>query len=227
MNIKALHSITYGLYLVGSSKDSKVNAQVANTVIQVCSEPVKLAVAINTKNYTHEIIDSRKAFSVSILTQETPLSFIGTFGFKCGRDLNKFEGINYRISDNKLPIILDNSLAYLEAKVTNQINVGTHTIFIGELIDADILKDGEPMTYAYYHQVKRGTTPKTAATYIEAKKEEVTTMAKYKCKVCGYIYDPEQGDPDGGIKPGTPFEKIPDSWVCPICGASKDQFEKL
>jgi rubredoxin len=105
--------------------------------------------------------------------------------------------------------------------------VGTHTIFIGELVGADVLKEGEPMTYAYYHQVKRGTTPKTAPSYVEEKKEAVAKMAKYQCSVCGYIYDPQLGDPDGGIKPGTPFEKIPDTWVCPVCGASKDQFEKM
>ena len=83
------------------------------------------------------------------------------------------------------------------------------------------------MTYAYYHQVKRGTTPKTAPSYIEERKEAVSKMAKYECTVCGYIYDPELGDPDGDIKPGTPFEEIPDDWVCPVCGASKDQFEKI
>lgn len=226
MNIKALHSITYGLYLVGSGRENKINAQVVNTVVQVCAEPVKLAVAINKNNYTHELINDRKAFSVSILSKETPLSFIGIFGFKSGRDMNKFEGINYKLSDHKLPVVLDYTLAYLEANVTNQLDVGTHTVFIGDLIDADILKDGEPMTYAYYHQVKRGTTPKSAATYIETKKEATSVMAKYECKVCGYVYDPELGDPDSGIKPGTAFEQLPDSWVCPVCGASKDQFEK-
>lgn len=226
MNIKALHSITYGLYLVGSGRENKINAQVVNTVVQVCAEPVKLAVAINKNNYTHELINDRKAFSVSILSKETPLSFIGIFGFKSGRDMNKFEGINYKLSDHKLPVVLDYTLAYLEANVTNQLDVGTHTVFIGDLIDADILKDGEPMTYAYYHQVKRGTTPKSAATYIETKKEATSAMAKYECKVCGYVYDPELGDPDSGIKPGTAFEQLPDSWVCPVCGASKDQFEK-
>jgi len=101
------------------------------------------------------------------------------------------------------------------------------------------LKTGcECMTYAYYHQVKRGTTPKTAATYIKqeqpekgektmAEEKSASGAAKYQCSVCGYIYDPEKGDPDGGIAPGTAFEDIPDSWVCPVCGASKDQFEKL
>ena len=76
---------------------------------------------------------------------------------------------------------------------------------------------------SYHHRVKRGTTP----SYIEEKKEAVPKMAKYRCTVCGYIYDPELGDPDSGIKPGTPFEEIPNDWVCPVCGASKDQFEKI
>ena len=227
MNAKALYLISYGLYLAGSKKGDKLNAQVVNTVIQVCSEPVKIAVAINRNNYTHELITVSKAFTAAILSKETPLSFIGSFGFRSGRDVNKFEGVNYKLSENKLPIVLDNTLAYLEAKVVNQIDVGTHTVFIGDLVDADIIKDGEPMTYAYYQQVKRGTTPKSAPSYVAVKKEETPKMAKYKCGVCGYIYDPELGDPDGGIKPGTPFEKIPDSWVCPVCGAAKDQFEKI
>jgi rubredoxin len=83
------------------------------------------------------------------------------------------------------------------------------------------------MTYAYYHQVKRGTTPKSAPSYVEDVKKVATSIIKYKCNICGYIYDPEAGNPDGGIKPGTPFEKIPDSWACPVCGAAKDIFAKL
>ena len=82
------------------------------------------------------------------------------------------------------------------------------------------------MTYAYYHQVKRGTTPRAAPSYI-AEKKEAPKMTKYRCTVCGYVYDPELGDPDGGIKPGTPFEEIPDGWVCPVCGVDKSEFEKM
>ena len=69
--------------------------------------------------------------------------------------------------------------------------------------------------------------PKTAATYIkEPRKKGDEDMGKFRCTVCGYVYDPEKGDPDSGVKPGTPFEKLPDDWVCPVCGATKDQFEK-
>ena len=147
--------------------------------------------------------------TASVISQDTPLSFIGHFGFKSGRDINKLEGISYKIGETKAPVVTDNTLAYLEAKVVQEVDVGTHTIFIGELVGADVIKEGEPMTYAYYHQVKRGTTPKTAPSYIEEKKE-APKMTKYKCAVCGYVYDPELGDPDGGIKPGTSFEEIPD-----------------
>jgi rubredoxin len=82
------------------------------------------------------------------------------------------------------------------------------------------------MTYAYYHEVKRGATPKSAPSFVDIKKEEKPAMDKYECTVCGYIYDPAVGDPDGKIPPGTPFEKIPDGWVCPVCGAAKSEFKK-
>ena len=227
MNTKALRSLSYGLYVVASQKQGKLNAQIANTVGQVTSEPPTVSVCINKQNLTHEFITESRVFAASILSQDTPLSFIGHFGFKSGREVDKFKDVNYRLGETKAPIVLDHTLAYLEAKVVNQVDVGTHTIFIGELVGADVLKEGEPMTYAYYHEVKRGTTPKTAPSYIEERKETVSKMAKYKCSVCGYVYDPELGDPDGGIKPGTPFEQIPDGWVCPVCGASKNQFEKV
>lgn len=226
MNTKALYNISYGLYIVCSVSGEKMNGQVANTVIQVCSEPVVISVALNKNNYTHELIGSSKLYSASVLSKDTPLSFIGNFGFKSGREINKFQNVNYKLTQNKLPVVLDHTLAYIEARVIDQFDVKTHTLFIGEVLDADIIREGEPLTYAYYQQVKRGTTPKSAPSYIE-KKEEKPVSAKYKCSVCNYIYDPALGDADGGIKPGTPFEALPESWVCPICGASKDQFEKI
>jgi len=227
MNLQALYRLGYGLYVVCSKKGDKFNGQIANTVFQVCSEPPIIAVAINRQNLTHDYIMESKVFTVSVLAQDTPLNFIGGFGFKSGREVDKFQGVNYKLGETKVPIVLDNTLAYFEARVLNHVQVGTHTIFVCELVGADVLKEGEPMTYAYYHQVKRGTTPKTAPSYLEKKKEEAPRMDKYECTVCGYVYDPESGDPDGGIKPGTPFEKLPDNWTCPVCGVSKDQFEKV
>jgi len=226
MDTKVLHKISYGLYVIGASKGQKFNAQIANTVIQVCSAPPMISVCLNKGNLTHEFIKDSRAFTVSILAQDTPLDFIGKFGFKSGRETDKLRGINYKIGQTGAPLVLDNALAYLEAKVISEADAGTHTIFVAELVAAETLRGGEPLTYAYYQQVKRGSTPKTAPSYIE-KEKEVTRMAKYKCTVCGYVYDPEKGDPGSDIPPGTPFENLPDDWLCPVCGASKDQFEKM
>ena len=227
MNSKTLYKISYGLYVVSSKKDGKFNGQIANTVFQITAEPPVIAVSINKKNLTHEFIQKSKVFTVSILSKETPMRFIGHFGFKSGRELDKFKDLNYKVGVSGAPFILENTIGYIEAELIGNNDVGTHTIFIGKVIDAQILKDDEPMTYAYYHEVKRGTSPSSAPTYIkEEKKKEKGKMIKYKCTICGYIYDPEKGDPDSGIKPGTPFEELPDDWVCPVCGASKDAFEK-
>ncbi|HEU65620.1 MAG TPA: flavin reductase [Chloroflexi bacterium] len=167
MNLKALYNISYGLYVISSRKGDGFNGQIANTVFQVTSEPPTIAVSINKQNLTHEFISESKVLAASILAQDTPLPFIGHFGFKSGRDVEKLKDVNYKLGEAGAPIVLDNSLAYLEARVINQLDVVTHTIFIGEIVGADVLREGEPMTYAYYHQVKRGTTPKTAPSYIK------------------------------------------------------------
>ena len=228
MNPKALHKLGYGLYVVTSRKGDRLNGQIANTVFQVTSEPPTVAVSINRSNLTWEFIKESRVFAVSVLCQDTPLSFIGHFGFKSGRDVDKLEGINYRMSQTEAPVVIDNAVSYLEARVIKEMDIGTHTIFIGEIIDGDVLSEKVCMTYDYYHQVKRGVTPKTAPSYVEENKEEGSAkMAKYKCSVCGWIYDPEIGDEEGGIAPGTPFEELPDDWVCPVCGAAKSDFEKI
>ncbi len=174
MNLQALHKLSYGLYIVSSIKGDKLNGQIANTVFQVTSEPPTIGVSINRRNLTHEFIAESRVFTVSVLGQETPLSFIGNFGFKSGRETDKLKGINYKTGETKAPIILDNTIAFMEAKVINKLDIGTHTLFIGEIINADMFNEKEPMTYAYYYEVKRGTTPKTAPSYIAYKKEAIS-----------------------------------------------------
>ena len=166
MDAKALHKLGYGLYVVASHDGDKLNGQIANTVFQITSEPPTVVVSINHQNLTHEYISTSGAFSVSVLTQDAPLPYIGGFGFKSGRDTDKTEGKNYRLGVTGSPIFLDNANAYIEAEVINSVDVGTHTIFIGKVVDADILNDATGMTYEHYFQVKRGTTPKTAPSYI-------------------------------------------------------------
>ncbi len=228
MDPNVLHNIGYGMYIVSSFKGQALNGQIANTIFQITSQPTTIAISINKQNLTHEFIVASGFFSVSILSQETPLTLIGQFGFKSGRSEDKFKNVKYKILGSGCPVVLENALGYLEAQVTKQFDCNTHTLFLGEIKAAELLMAGKPMTYDYYHQTKRGVTPQSAPTFI---KEEMLTpkeniMKKYRCTVCGYIYDPAIGDPDGGIAPGTPFEKIPDNWVCPVCGVDKSKFEE-
>lgn len=170
MKLEALHKLGYGMYVVGSHKGKKLNGQIANTVFQITSEPPIVAVSINKSNLTHEYIKDSKVFSAAVLCQATPLSYIGGFGFKSGRDTDKTKGVNYKIGQTGSPIFLDHATAYLEVEVIQDVDVGTHTIFIGRVVAAEVLTDDPCMTYEYYHQVKRGTTPKTAPSYIAKEK---------------------------------------------------------
>jgi len=170
MNLNALYKLAYGMYIIGAHKDGKLNGQVANTVFQVTSEPPTVAVSINKGNLTHEYIKASRAFSAAVLCTATPLPYIGAFGFKSGRDVDKTKGVNFKIGQTGSPVFLDHATAYLEVEVGQEIDAGTHTVFIGRVVAAEVLTEDPCMTYEYYHQVKRGTTPKTAPSYIAKEK---------------------------------------------------------
>jgi len=234
MDPKIFFKLSYGLYVVGSHKDDAINGQIANTVFQITNEPATIAVSLNKNNLTNEFVSASKVFSVSILPKSAPLDLIGHFGFKSGRDIDKFQSKSFKKGVTGSPVLLEHSTGFLEAEVISSLDVGTHTVFIGKVINSEVFNDEEPMTYAYYHQIKRGVTPPSAPLPTPALvKEEKTLkgvnieMQKFKCTVCGYIYDPAKGDPDSGIAPGTAFNDLPDNWVCPVCGVGKDQFESL
>jgi len=227
MDKKALHTLSYGLYIVSSRKDNAINGQIANTAVQATSRPTVVSISINTENLTHEYIEESGVFTISVLSVETPLKLIGTFGFKSGRDIDKFASVNYTTGVTGAPIIRDSTVAYLEAKVIDSVHLSTHTVFFGEVVAAEILDDADPMTYAFYHDVKGGKTPPKAATYNEEPPKTPVAdpeTSRYVCTICGYIYDPETGDPDNGVPADTPFEALPADWTCPVCGASKDKF---
>ena len=233
LDLESLFKLNYGMCIVSSKKEDKFNGCIVNTVFQLTPEPPMVAASINRQCLTHEYMTDNKAFTVSILSQEAPMSFIGTFGFRSGRDIDKFKGVNYKTGKTGIPIILDNTAAFLEAEVIESIDVISHTLFIAKIVACETLdENAEPMTYNYYRDIKHGRTPKTAATYVEVKsmaklKKGGKNMKKYKCLLCGYIYDPVAGDPGNGVAAGTAFEDLPDNWVCPECGAGKDEFEPL
>ena len=166
MDPNVLYNISYGMFIVSSNKDKVFNGQIANTVFQITNVPVTIAISINNKNLTYEYIRASKRFSASILEEETPLTFIGKFGFKSGRQEDKFKDTNFKVLPSGCPVVMDYSVGYLEAEVIKEFDCGTHTLFLGCVGESAILKDGKPMTYDYYHNVKRGTTPPKAPTFI-------------------------------------------------------------
>jgi len=167
MDPNALHNLSYGMYIVSSAKGGKFNGQIANTVFQITSEPATVAISINKQNLTHDFIESSSIFSMSVLDESTPLPFIGKFGFRSGKTEDKFKDIKFEVSKSGCPIVLENTIAYIEAKVIEKLDCGTHTLFLGEMTDSKIVAAGKPMTYSYYHETKRGTTPPKAPTYIK------------------------------------------------------------
>ena len=224
INFEALFKVSYGLYIVTSGDKSKGNGFISNTVFQVTAEPAKFAACCNKNNFTAELIRKHGAFAVSVLETNTTPEIFGTFGYKSGRDMNKMAGLNVRYGTTGVPIVLDSSIAYMEFKVVETFDVGTHLMFIGELMNAELIDDTkEPITYLYYRQVKKGLAPKNAPTYIDKSKLETkpkeATLKTYKCPACGYIYN-ESTEP---IK----FIDLPDDWVCPVCGSEKSDFMEI
>ncbi len=224
INFEALFRISYGLYIVSSGTKEYGNGFISNTVFQVTSEPPRFAACCNKENHTAGVIRSSGSFSVSVLQRETTPGIFATFGYKSGKDINKMEGMEIRYGETGVPIVLNDAIACLECRVVEIFDVGTHLMFIGELMNAEILDEkAEPLTYLYYRHVKKGVAPKNAPTYIDKAKLETRVEArmydKYECAACGYIYDEEQE----GVK----FEDLPDDWVCPICGTEKVDFIKL
>jgi flavin reductase (DIM6/NTAB) family NADH-FMN oxidoreductase RutF/rubredoxin len=222
INYEALFKISYGLFIVSSGDKNRGNGFISNTVFQVTSEPPKFAICCNKKNYTAEFITNSKAFSVSVLHTAASPDIFGRFGYKSGKDFNKLEGLNVRYGESTgVPVVLNESIAFLECRLVQTVDVGTHLIFIGELLNSEILDDSkDPITYMYYRQVRKGVAPKNAPTYIDKSKLEPKgkrpAFKKYECTACGYIYDE-------AIE-GKKFIDLPPDWVCPSCGTAKEDF---
>ena len=166
INRRAFLGMGYGMYIVSASNDGKANGQIANTVFQVTNNPPQVAAAISKSNLTHEFIQKAGHFSVSILHEETPMIFLGTFGFRSGRVIDKFENTGHTIGETGAPIVTENCMGNIETKVINQVDAGTHTLFIGEVIKAEILNDKPAMTYKFYRENIKGKTPVDSPTYI-------------------------------------------------------------
>ena len=171
IDTRALTDMTYGLFIVGAREGEKFNAMIANSVFQVTAEPPKIAIALNKNSLTHDYIKATGLFCVQPIAQEADMLFIGNFGFRTGKNYDKFAKVSYKLSAQGLPVVLESTLSWMSVKVNQTIDLGTHTLFIGLVEDTQVIKEGKPLTYDYYQCVLRGKTPRGATTFKENKEK--------------------------------------------------------
>ena len=212
MNKNVFRNFSYGVYVVSTLDGERPTGCVANSIMQITSSPATVAVSMNHDNFTNSCIETSGKFSVSILSESSAPELIGHFGFQSGKNINKFDTVDYDTIDG-LPVLKD-ACGYITCKIIDKMETTTHTVFLGEVIEGDVLSKEPAMTYAYYHNVVKGKSPKNAPTYIEEDPKEETDT-KWVCGICGYIYEGE-----------IPFEELPESFVCPICKQPKSVFKR-
>lgn len=198
IDTNALFKISYGLYVVTSHDGKKHNGIIVNTVMQLTDTPNRVGVCINKINYSHDIIKSTKLMNVNCLTESTPFETFKNFGFKSGRDNDKFDGIDFYTSENNMAVLKENINAFISLKVTDYVDLGTHGLFICEVTEAEVINDDNSVTYTFY---QKNIKPKP-----EAKKKG------FVCKICGYVYE---------------GETLPEDYICPLCKHGVADFEEL
>ena len=246
MKFKAFHKLSYGLYIIASENEGKKAGYIGNTAFQVTSTPAQIAISCHKNNATASVISVSKTFSVSVLKKDSETSLIGEFGFMTSTDIDKFRNVETITAQSGAPVVLTSAVAWFDCKVVNTVDMGSHILFVGEVLDSDVISGEESLTYDYYREKYRMLAPKNAPTFVEKEvlesevipepevKKEPVPAAKsesgsgvYTCSICGFQYNPEEGDPALGIPPGTPFEDLPDDYKCPICNAGKDYFNPV
>lgn len=199
MDTKALSKIGYGLYVL-TANDEKDNGCIINTVMQVTSNPLQIAIAVNKRNYTTAMIQKTRKFNISVLSEKADFNIYKHFGYQSGKDVNKFENFSdTKRSPNGVLYITSGTNAYMSAYVQQEIDLGTHFLFIGQLVASENLSDDKSATYEYY---QNNVKPKT----------ETNNKKGWRCKICGYIYEGEE---------------LPADYICPICKHGAADFEKL
>lgn len=200
MDTKVLFNIGYGLYLLTAKEEDKDNGCIINTAMQVTSEPLQVAITINKKNYTTGMIQRTKKFNLSILDESAPFEIFKNFGYQSGANVNKFENYNdVKRSPNGLFYLTKNSNSYISAYVKQEIDLGTHIMFIAQLVEAEILSEKTSVTYDFY---QKNIKPKP----------QNTNKKGWRCKICGYIYE---------------GEILPADYICPICKHGAIDFERI
>ncbi len=200
MDAQAMYKLSYGLFILTAKEGEKENGCIVNTVTQVTTTPNRITVTVNKQNYTHGMIQRTGVFNVSVLSTGSKFAAYRHWGFQSGAEIDKTEQIAFQRAENGLIYISEDCNAYLSAKVISSVDLGTHTLFVADVTDAQVLSDSESVTYAYY---QKNIKP-------APKKEEKKTG--FICTVCGYIYE---------------GNTLSEDFVCPWCKHPASDFTKL
>ena len=200
MDMSVMFKIGYGLYVLTAKDDAKDNGCIINTVMQVTSNPLQVAIAVNKKNYTNEMIQKTRKFNLSILSEKADFEIYKHFGYQSGREVDKFASFTEaKRSPNGVLYITKGTNAYISAYVQQEVDLGTHSLFIAQLVATESLSDDKSATYDYYQN------------FVKQKQENVAKKG-WRCKICGYIYE---------------GENLPVDYICPICKHGAIDFERL
>lgn len=195
-----MYRLSYGLFVVTAKEGQKDNGCITNTVMQVTSSPNRISLAVNKENYTHDMILNTGKFNVSVISEQASFELFRHFGFQSGRDVEKFDGFqNASRSGNGLYFITEGTNAMISAKVIQSVDLGTHTLFLADVEDGEVLSEVPSATYAYYQE------------HIKPKPEK-KQKGGWRCRICGYIYEGEE---------------LPADFICPICKHGAEDFEKI
>jgi len=202
MDQKALFSLQYGVFVLGSHFEGRINACITNTCFQAASDPVRIAVSVMNSNLTCEMIKQSGSFALSVLDSRCTFETIKNFGYQSGRNVNKFADFPYVLDESGNPYLTNEICAVLSAKVVKTVDLGTHSLFIAEITDAKTLSQSSPITYIGYQKVIK---PKLV---VNTEKK----IIGWRCKICGYVYEGAE---------------LPADFICPLCGHPASDFEPI
>lgn len=209
MDNNVMFKLSYGLFVLSSKAREKQSGCIVNTVMQQTVEPNRISVTVNKNNFTADIIKESGKFTVSVIDESAEFSIFEKFGFKSGRDCDKFADVDDKaVDENGIYYLTKSVNSFLSANVVETKDLGTHIMFIADVVGGEVLSDNASMTYDYYFA------------NVKPKPEKTESKSKsWVCKICGWVYDEE--------KTGIPFEELPDDWVCPLCKHPKSDFELI
>ena len=205
MDKKAMYKLSYGLFVLTAKDEEKDNGCIINTAIQASSMPNQLSICVNKANLTHDMIVKTGKFTVSVISQDAGFDLFKHFGFQSGKDVDKFKNFEKcKRGENSLYYITEGTNAYISVNVSKTEDLGSHTMFIGEITDMEVLSETPSVTYDYYLKNIK-PQPENVGTTTDGK-------TIWRCTICGYEYVGEE---------------LPEDFICPLCKHPASDFEKI